>query len=350
MRIAQLVSNLYSIPPKSSKAIYFLAGMLADELVRRGHNVNLFATKDSQTSANLEYVTEEAVSEIPNLNETARQRYMHLLASRCYQKSEEFDIIHSHFNLLGCYYSPLVKTPTVHTIHSPITSDMVPVLEKVKSQNFISISWAQRKQLPALNWVANIYHGVDTEKYGYNPEPKDYFLFLGRITEQKGVHFAVEAARAAKVKLIIAGKSYSNEDYWHKQIEPFIDGVNIRYIGETAHEAKIEYLKNAKGLIFPASPDEVFGMVMIEALSCGTPVIGYKTAAVPEVVKDGKTGYLVKDAKGIVKAIEKINKINRFDCRKRAEDFFSVRKMVEGYERVYERVAEEEIRREFFKK
>jgi len=140
--------------------------------------------------------------------------------------------------------------------------------------------------------VANIYHGVDTEKYVYNPEPKDYFLFLGRITEQKGVHLAIEAARAAKVKLIIAGKSYSNEDYWHKQIEPFIDGVNIRYIGEADNNAKIEYLKNAKALIFPTHANEPFGMVMIEAMSCGTPVIGYKTAAVPEVVKDGKTGYL----------------------------------------------------------
>ena len=350
MRIAQLVSNLYSIPPKSSKAIYSLAGLLTDELVKRGHNVSLFTTKDSQTLANLEYVTEKAVFEIPGLGEIAKQRYMHLLASRCYQKSEEFDIIHSHFNLLGCYYSPLVKTHTVHTIHSPITSDMVSVLEKVKNQNFISISWAQRKQLPALNWVANIYHGVDTEKYVYNPEPKDYFLFLGRITEQKGVHLAIEAARAAKVKLIIAGKSYSNEDYWHKQIEPFIDGVNIRYIGEADNNAKIEYLKNAKALIFPTHANEPFGMVMIEAMSCGTPVIGYKTAAVPEVVKDGKTGYLVKDAKGIFKAMEKIEKINRLDCRQRAENFFSVRKMVEGYEKVYQRVIEEEIRREFFKK
>ena len=343
MRIAQLVSNLYSVPPKSSRAIYHLAGLLTDGLVEKGHEVTLFNAKTAQTAAHLEYVTDVAVSKIADLSELAKQRYMHLLASRCFQKSEKFDIIHSHFNIVGCYYAQLVATPTIHTIHSPISKDMLPVLEYVKDENFVSVSWAQRKQLSKVNWIANIYHGVDMRHYEFNPEPKDYFLFLGRITGQKGVHFAIEAAKATNSKLIISGKSYVTEDYWHKEVEPHIDGVNIRYVGESNHSSKIELLRNAKALLFPTTPKEVFGLVTIEAMACGTPVIGFNVAAVPEIVKDKTTGYLVKDVAGMVKAIKKIDKISRQACRDRAERLFSIEKMVSGYEHVYSRVIEENL-------
>lgn len=341
MRIAQLVSNLYSIPPKSLRAIYHLAGLLTDALTEKGHNVTLFNVKSAQTIANLDYVTDVAVSKIPNLGELAKQRYMHLLASKCYQREKEFDIIHSHFNLIGCYYAPLVKTPTIHTIHSPIAKDIVPILEQVSRENFVSVSWAQRKQLPKLNWIANIYHGVDLQKYGFNPTPQEYFLFLGRVTEEKGVHFAIEAAKAAGVKLIISGKSYTTENYWHEYIEKHIDGVNIRFVGESDHDKKIEYLRNAKALLLPTAPKEVFGLVTIEAMACGTPAIAYNVAAMPEIIKDKKTGYLVKDVSGMVKAIKKIDKIQRLACRERAEKYFSIQKMVSGYEHVYERIIEE---------
>jgi glycosyltransferase involved in cell wall biosynthesis len=341
MKIAQLVSNLYSIPPRSLRAIYHLAGLLTDGLVEGRHDVTLFNVKNAQTLAKLDYVTDIAVSKMPGLSELAKRRYMQLLASKCYQRASEFDIIHSHFNLVGCYYAPLVKTPSVHTIHSPIAPDMMPIMENVARNNFISISLNQRKQMPKLNWIANIYHGVDTNHYTFNPNPEDYLLFLGRVTGQKGVHFAIEAAKATNSKLIISGKSYVSENYWHKEVEPHIDGVNIRYVGESDHNKKIEYLRNAKALLFPTHEQDPFGLVTIEAMACGTPVIGFDVAAVPEIVQDKKTGYLVKDVAGMVKAINKIEKIQRAACRERVEKFFSIEKMVKGYEKVYERVIED---------
>ena len=186
--------------------------------------------------------------------------------------------------------------------------------------------------------MANIYHGVDTRLFAFNPEPKDYFLYLGRVTEEKGVHLAIEAAQAAGVRLKIAGGSYPSEGYWHKSIEQAINGESVRYMGEADETAKIELLRGAKALLFSTQFDEVFGLVMIEAMSCGTPVIAWRSGSVPEVVSDGKTGFIVDSVEGMTKAILDIDRISRAETRQRAVDFFSQQKMTQGYLRVYERV------------
>jgi len=189
--------------------------------------------------------------------------------------------------------------------------------------------------MPELNWVANIYHGVDTNLFPYNLKPKDYILYLGRVTEDKGVHLAIEAAKRAGVQLIIAGKTYSTEGYWHAMIESNIDGKTVRYVGEQSMEGKIELIQNAKALIFPTQCNEVFGYVMIEAMSCGTPVIAWNNGSVPEVIKHGVSGFIVNSVDEMVTAINSINEIDRANCRQRAVDLFSIEKMVSGYERVY---------------
>ncbi len=340
MKIGQLVHNLYPVSPDSGQAIYSTVGWLTDGLVDRGNDVNLYAAGNSVTKAKLTAVTKDDLHS-HHMKESDIRNYYHLLASTCYQDASNLDLIHSHFSLISSFYASLVNIPTVLSLHNPITPDSIAFLKAFKDLYYISFSLAQRKQIPGLNWAANIYHGIDTQQFQFNPIPKDYLLYIGRITEDKGVHLAIEAALAAKVPLIIAGPSYPEEKYWQTHIQKWIDGENVRYVGTINFETKIKYYQNARALLFPTQRSEPFGMVMIEAMACGTPVIGWNNGSVPEVVQDKQTGYVVDSMKDMVKAIKAIDKISREDTRKRAVDLFSVEKMVTGYERVYLRIIED---------
>jgi len=340
MKIAQLNSNLYKAEPNSNHAIYSHVAWLANGLVDLGNEVTLYGSKGSKVNCPIVSVLPGPASEL-KIEDSIRKYYTHLAVSKCYTNAESYDIIHSHLNLVPNFYSPLVKTPTVTSVHTPVNKDFYELMLKCSDANYISFSHAQRKTMPKLNWVANIYHGIDTKLFSFNPNPQPYLLYLGRVTEQKGVHLAIEAAKAAGLQLIIAGYSYQNEGYWHEQIEKHIDGKTVRYVGEADLEQKINYLKNATAILFPTHKDEPFGYVMIEAMSCGTPVIGFNRGPVPEVVADKKTGYVVDSVKGMVKAIKNIDKISRIATRERAEKLFSVEKMVTGYQKVYERIISE---------
>jgi len=340
MKIFQLVSNFHPVFPSSNHAIYSHVAWLANGLVAHNHQVDLFASGDSETKASLFSVTPTATSKM-DISENLRKNYFHLLTSKCYARATKADIIHAHFNISNIFYANLVATPTIQSFHTPLKEDEKIILENFKTQKFVSFSLAQRKQMPQLNWVGNIYHGVDTNKFAFNPTPQDYFLYLGRMTEEKGIHLAIEAAKAVNVPLIIAGRSYPTEGYWHSQIEPHIDGKMVRYVGEADFEQKIEWLKNAKALLFPTQYDEIFGLVMIEAMACGTPVIGWNTGSVPEIIQDKKSGYVVNNVSEMTEAINNIDKIDRNDCRKRAENLFSIEKMVNGYIKIYDRIIKE---------
>lgn len=340
MRISQLISNLYNVSPESNHAIYSHVAWLTNGLAARGHKVDLFAGGGSKTDGQLLAVAPGAIAEM-DIEENLKRNYVNLLISKCYNRARSTDIIHAHFTVANLFYADLIDKPTIQSVHSPITPDQKIILENFKVHPFISFSLAQRKQMSELNWVGNIYHGIDTKTFSFSPAPQDYFLYLGRITEEKGVHFAIEAAKSANVPLIIAGRSYPAEGYWHGKIEPHIDGKMVRYVGEADFEKKINWLKNAKALLFPTQYDEVFGLVMIEAMSCGTPVIGWNSGSVPEITKDRKTGYIVKNVQEMTEAIKNIDKISRKECRKRAEIYFSAEKMVGGYIKIYERIIKE---------
>lgn len=339
MNIAQLVSNLHSVFPTANNAIYSHVAWLTNGLTDLGHNVHLFAAGDSNTKGQLHSVTPLSLVEM-GVPDKLKKHYMNLLASECYRHAKDVDIIHSHFNLLSSFYSNLVDVPTVQSIHSPVSDAVMPLLMRFKDNNYISFSIAQRKVLPELNWIANIYHGVDMNVFSFNPDPQKYFLYLGRITKEKGVHHAIAAAKEANVPLIIVGRSYPTEGYWHEEIEKHIDGKMVRYVGEADFAQKIEWIRNAKALLFPTQYDEIFGYVMIEAMACGTPVIGWNKGSVSEVISHGKSGFVVDSASGMVKAIHDIDSIGRAATRKRAEDYFSVEKMVSGYEKVYRKVVQ----------
>lgn len=337
MKIAQLTSNMYEVNTNFTKAIGSHVAWLSNKLVERGHKVDLFAADNSETDAALHGISPALAS--LDLPEDIKRYYTMLNIARCYEfANKNCDIVHSHFNLLSSFISITADVPNLISVHSPIRDEIRPLLKEFKNENYVSFTLAQRAQMPELNWAANIYHGVDVNLFTYNPKPQDYLLYLGRITEDKGVHYAIESANALGMKLLIAGTSYPSEGYWHKFIEPNINGKDIHYMGEASLETKIELLQNAKALLFPTNYNEVFGYVMIEAMSCGTPVIGFDRGSVPEIIQDEQTGFVVKDVKDMIKAIKKIDSIDRKAVRKRAETYFSLEKMVTGYEKVYERI------------
>lgn len=343
MKIAQVCSVYRRVSRTAPYGIPGSVGTLTDALVSKGHEVTLHASGDSETSARLASII-PTEAKIRNTSETEITRENLETASLCYSHADAFDIIHSHFSLLGCHFAPIVRTPTVHSIHSPITDEQLPHILRYRKERFISFSLAQRKKMPELNWVANIYHGIDTQTYAFSPEPQGYVLCLGRITDDKGVHHAIAAAKEAGVQLLIAGMSYPTGGYWSQYIEPHIDGSTVRFLGPADEARKIELLQGAKALLFPTIWDEPFGLVMIEAMACGTPVIGFGNGSVPEIVKDGQTGFVVHTSKQMASAIKKIGKISRAACRERAEKLFSIEKMVRGYEQVYERIIAEAVK------
>jgi glycosyltransferase involved in cell wall biosynthesis len=339
MRIAQLASNLNPVEAGSTKAICSHVAYLANAIVDAGHEGHLYAAADSRTRAKLHAPAGDAAAMV-GLPADIQRHHTNTVISECYRDAGSFDLIHSHFTLLSSFYANLVPTPTLISVHSPIRDEIRPFLKHFKHLSYVSFSHAQRGQMPELNWVANIYHGVDTARFGYSAFPKDYFLYLGRVTEEKGVHYAIEAAKAAGVPLVIAGGSYQAEGYWHKNIEPEINGKTVRYVGIANEAQKIELLQGARALLFPTQYDETFGLVMAEAMACGTPVIGWRNGSVPEVVQEGETGYVVDSVEGMVKAIGAIDKIGRQATRRRAETLFSLEKMSQGYLKVYARIIE----------
>lgn len=337
MRIAQICSAMHQLSPRSPQGIYHVTANLANGLVDRGHDVTVFASKDADVRAKIVSISSTCAKTRGLPERDILRENMELLSS-CYRRAGEFDLIHSHFSLLGCHFSATSPVITVHSLHSPITDDLRPHLMRYKGERFISFSLAQRKQMPELNWVANVYHGIDTNTYTFNPTPQDYVLYLGRITAEKGVHHAIAAAKKAGVQILISGTTYPDERYWAEMIEPHVDGNMVRFLGPSNLERKVELMRNAKALLFPTLYNEVFGLVMTEAMSSGTPVIGFDNGSVPEVIQDGETGFVVRTETQMAAAIKKISTISRQACRDRAVRLFSVQKMVSSYERVYARL------------
>lgn len=343
LNIAQIAPFGTPISAKQNKAIYSHVAHLVDGFVDKKHNVTLFGNPKSDVKGQI-------TGSIFNINDDQEKKETILryeqwgLLSDCYlaAKQKAFDVIHSHLTVMTGFFSRLEKNiPTLISIHSPIEDWMKPILLKHKDEKYISFSLAQRKQLPELNWYANIYHGVDTDLFSFEENPDDYVLFIGRITQDKGAHIAIKTAKEAGIPLRIAGRSYGTENYWHEMIEPHIDGNTVRYFGEVSLEDKIPLIQKAKAIIFPVLWQEPFGYVLVEAMSCGTPVVAFANGSVPEIVKNNVTGFIVESEEEMTEAIKKIDTIDRKKVRNRAEQFFSLKKMLTHYESVYKRVIQE---------
>jgi glycosyltransferase involved in cell wall biosynthesis len=340
LRIAQLAPLIERVPPRKYGGIELVISNLTEELVRRGHEVTLFASGDSKTKARLFKVCARSLRSI---DFSLRLAYSILAVDEVMEQEKKFDIIHNHAGWLPLLLHRELGSKMVTTLHGRLnTKQAQVVLGRFKKANYISISKSQRKHLSSLNYVANVYNGIDTSVYKFNSKPEDYLFFLGRISPEKGIDKAIKVVKLTKKQLIIAAKiDPSDQEYWEKVIKPQVDGKRVFYAGEVSLSKKVKLLRNAKALINPISWPEPFGLVMIEAMACGTPVIAPQKASVPEIVINGKTGFIVSNRNMIedmASAIQKVNEISRLECRRHVEKKFTIGKMVDGYEKTYNRV------------
>lgn len=339
MRIAQVAPLWERVPPPAYGGIELVVGLLTDELVRRGHEVTLFASGDSISLAKIESVHPRAIRLDPGVKEYSV--YEMLQIGQVYERASEFDIIHSHMGFSVLPYAKLVKTPTVHTLHGIFTPDNEKMFAYAKEQPYISISHTQKESRLGLNYVATVYNGIDIDSHKFYPQPDEppYLAFLGRMSPEKGPHHAIAIAKAVGLPLKMAGKvDLVDVEYFEREIKPHIDGEQIQYTGEANHIQKNQLMGRALATLFPITWREPFGLVMVESMAAGTPVVAMNLGSTSEVIADGKTGFLCNDVAECISAVEKIEKIDRHTCREHIANNFSVKQMTDGYEAVYQQI------------
>jgi glycosyltransferase involved in cell wall biosynthesis len=340
MRIAQVAPLWERVPPPAYGGTELVVSLLTEELVRRGHQVTLFASGDSQTSATLVPGCEYALRPSGALpHDDAVYEQMQL--SNVFQQASEFDIIHCHLDYLALPYASLSKTPVVHTLHGVFTPLSQKIFQQHHQQNFISISNSQRRPELGLNYIATVYNAIAIEQFAFYPnsDQPPYLAFLGRMSVEKGPHLAIEIAKRTGWHLKIAGKiDFENKEFFEREVAPHIDGKQIEFLGEANHQVKNELLGGATATLFPITWREPFGLVMVESMACGTPVIAMSLGSAPEVIADGKTGFICETLDDCVSAVAKAAELDRTACRDHVATHFGVQRMVDDYEAVYQKV------------
>jgi glycosyltransferase involved in cell wall biosynthesis len=335
MRIAQLAPLAESVPPKTYGGTERIVAWLVDELVGLGHDVTLFASGDSRTKGRLEAVWPKALRlGRKGVDPSAAGS---VLLEAIGQRAGEFDVIHSHIDWLALPLLGRLGVPFLTTMHGRLD---LPGLDDVVRQfsraGFVSISNHQRLPLPHANWLGTIHHGLPDGLLRPSYEAGSYLAFLGRLTAEKGPEDAIRIARAAGKKLQIAAKIPRAETvYFKKRLEPHIDGERVTLVGEVDDAKKQPFLANAAALLFPITWPEPFGLVMIEAMACGTPVIAYRSGSVPEVIEDGVTGFIVENEDEAVRALSEVPRLDRRKIRARFEQRFMAERMAREYESLY---------------
>jgi glycosyltransferase involved in cell wall biosynthesis len=335
VKIGLIAPVWFPVPPTGYGGIEWIVWLLADGLVDVGHDVTLFASGDSHTKATLASVYDVAPSELIG---TSIVEVHHCLA--CYERSSEFDVINDHSGLPAAALGGAVPTPVLHTVHGPLDSMGGVVYQQVarvsSGVGLISISINQRKPQPDLPWVANCPNALDFSLYPVKPHRGDYLLFLGRMSADKGCHRAIDVAVTAGLPLKIAGKRRepAEIEYFDQYVRPHLSG-QIEYLGEVTHGDKVELLQDARATLFPIEWEEPFGLVMIESMACGTPVIATRYGAVPEVIEDGVSGIIVDDARDMAGALERADLLDPLEIRRVCEARFAPERMVAGYVEAY---------------
>lgn len=333
-----------AIPPKKQGGIEWMVYYLTESLVKKGYQVLLFAPKSTRTSAELIPTGIKPMSKYKSLPEHEVTRKLRIelstltnMLTEIIKRKGEIGLIFNH-TVSGGMFASLEKTlniPVFHVLHLPLYKELANVFEKHNAR-LVSISKSQRKPFPRLNYATTIYNGIDLRKFTFSKKPKDYFIFSGKIILTKNPLDAIKAAKIAQEKIILIGKIL-NRDYFEKKIKPLLSKDAV-YLDEVSLLEAAELYKNAKAFLFPIKWEEPFGLVMIEAMACGTPVIAYPNGAVPEVVKDRETGFIVKNVSEMSKAMKNIDKINRKKCRERVERYFTMEKMVNEYEKLIKKL------------
>jgi glycosyltransferase involved in cell wall biosynthesis len=336
LRIAQIAPLVERVPPKKYGGTERVVYHLTEGLVAKGHDVTLFASGDSLTTAKLIAPVRESL----RLGRKAHTPIMMnmMMLSMVYEKMiNQFDIIHSHLEYQTLPYAYRVKVPTVLTMHGRLDlGDTAAMLRSYPDMAYVSISDSQRSPVKEINWVKTIYHGYPPSCFEFNDNPCDYFLYLGRFSEEKKPQEAIMLARACNIPLKIAAKiDPVDKAFFEKQVRPLLDHPLIEYVGEVDENRKVELLKNAKALLNTIDWPEPFGLVMIEALACGTPVIVTGCGSAPEVITHGKTGFICNKKLDFIEAIRHVEQLSRKTCRKEFEERFTRNSMVDNYEELY---------------
>ena len=341
MRILLVAPLWERVPPPAYGGTEAIVGLLADGLVRRGHDVVLRASGDSITLAELRSVYPRSLRTAEGIENTIPYELVH--GAEALRDAQDFDIVHNHTGEILMAFAGLVDTPMLTTTHGNLTPDSRFVWERYNGF-YNAISWSQTKRFvgfPSAQFAGVVHNAIDVQTYPFRSNKEDYLLCLARVSPEKGTHLAIEVARRLSMPLIIAGKvDRVDREYFETAIEPQIDGTHVRFFGEANAEDKRELYARARCLLVPISWEEPFGLVMPEAMACGTPVIAFARGAAPEIVVDGETGFLVDDVDGMVEAVRHVRSIDPRRCRSHVERRFDVPVMVDGYLEVYERILE----------
>ncbi|MEZ4601093.1 MAG: glycosyltransferase family 4 protein [Syntrophotaleaceae bacterium] len=335
MKIAQVAPLYESVPPQCYGGTERVVSYLTEELVRQGHEVTLFASGDSITSGSLVPCSPRAL----RLDKTCIDPLAHhfCMLERVLRKVDEFDLVHFHIDYLHFPFTRHLGFPHLTTLHSRLDlPDLRPLFREFRDMPLVSISNAQRIPLPWANWIGTVYHGLPENIYRFFQKPGNYLAFLGRISPEKRPDMAIAIARRAGMPLKIAAKiDKVDREYFEQKIRPLLKGPWVEFVGEINDREKEEFLGNAHALLFPIDWPEPFGLVMIESMACGTPVIAFRKGSVPEVMENGLTGYVVEDLKSAALAVEQISSLDRSRCRRIFEERFSVSKMAQDYLALY---------------
>jgi glycosyltransferase involved in cell wall biosynthesis len=333
MRIAMLAPISWRTPPRHYGPWELVTSLLTEALVAKGVDVTLFATADSETAGTLAAVVPAGYSE----DRTLDAKVMEMLhVSHVFERASEFDLIHNQADFVPLTFSRLVKTPQVTTIHGFSSERIVPVFKRYDDVvHYVAISEADRH--PTLNYAATIHHGIPIGDFPFDAQGSDDLLFFGRIHPDKGAAEAIKVAQATGDRLLMAG-IIQDEGYHQREVQPHIDGEQIVYNGPLGGEARTQALGGAKALLHLIGFDEPFGLSVIEAMACGTPVIAYNRGSMPELIEHGVTGFLVDTFDEAVEAVGRVGEIDRAACRRSVEERFTVERMADKYLALYERL------------
>jgi glycosyltransferase involved in cell wall biosynthesis len=337
LRIAHVAPVATTIPPPKSGSVETMTSLLTEGLVARGHEVTLFATANSRTKAVLHATYQRGYCEDPEMWPWELYEMLNLAAA--VERAEDFDVIHyeAEYYPMSLAFTRLSPTPVLQTLHYTPGPGEIRLWARYPEAPFVAISKEQARRLTGLNVVGIVMHGIDTDSFVFREHPEDYLLFLGRFTEGKGVLGAIDVARRVGMPLILAA---AENDYYRQQIAPHVDGSRITYAGEADYSEKVRLLGGARALLYPVQTPEPFGLVLVEAMACGTPVVALDCGAVREVIDEGVTGMVFPDLNAMTDGLPRVFHIDRQRVRARAVERFGVQRMVDEYIAVYRRIVE----------
>lgn len=337
MRIAQLCPLWESVPPPAYGGTELVVSLLAEGLVRLGHDVTLFASGDSITSARLRWVVPRSLRLNPHVKDPSPYEWTHIVLSL--KRADQFDIVHNHAGELAMLCAHFLSTPMLTTCHGPLEPDKKIIWDNYPGY-FNTISRSAKRHMPDRNYLGVVYNAIDVETFPFSRHKDDFLLFLSRMSPQKGPQYAIEVARRLGKRLVLAGKidPYWDGDFFERQIQPLIDGYQVKYVGEADSRTKRELYKRASCLLLPITWEEPFGLVMVEAMACGTPVIAFDRGSAREIIVHGVTGYIASDIDEMTKWALQTTAIDPQRCREYVRTHFHAERMVRDYLALYSQV------------